>query len=460
MMAAGVPLRKPVAGIAMGLISEGKKFSVLSDILGDEDHIGDMDFKVAGTQDGITALQMDIKVEGLTWDIMSKALEQAKAGRLHILKEMSKVIATANSDVSAHAPRYVQYKIPVSKIRDIIGPGGQTIKNITATAGVKIDVDDSGMINISAKSKTNAEKALAIIHELMKGVEVGHIYNGVVKKIMDFGMFVECLPGTEGLVPSAEINENTDTNYSEGQLVKVKAAGFDKRVAAFLAGGTLSVLSAQETPANADGAETPAVASGTTDASPASETDTPAVASLPLKQIPLLLRLRTARMPALHLFRALEIYLKKILKYVWTLVFKSYLQRTKFDNDNRSDRDRMGDDDDDDDDDDDKYAVEDRVEGMNFYTVQYRAYKMRADLLDIEVAAIAAYAPNAVYRIKADATTDYNAAGVNVSEEKFSGSAYLFGVMGTLYGLRYLQITLGVTYIDAVFEEKNSTGIF
>ena len=230
---AGVPLAKQVAGIAMGLVSDGKKNVVISDILGDEDHIGDMDFKVAGTKDGITALQMDIKVEGLTWDVLKRALGDAKTGRLHILKKMSEILEAPREDVSVYAPRFVQYKIPVSKIKIIIGPGGQTIRSISSSSNTKVDVSDTGMINISAVNKEDAEKALTMIRELVKDVEVGNTYEGAIKKITDFGMFVECLPGIEGLVHISEVRDEKIDNlsdfFTEGQIVKVKASGYDHR---------------------------------------------------------------------------------------------------------------------------------------------------------------------------------------------------------------------------------------
>lgn len=233
MMDAGVPVATPVAGVAMGLVTDGNKTVILTDILGDEDHVGDMDFKVVGTADGITALQMDIKIDGLSMDTIRKALDQAKDGRLHILEEMNKAIENARDTIASNAPRFIQYKISPSKIRDIIGPGGKIIKSIQAETGAKLEVDDSGIINISSSDQKSAEKALALIREITQEVEIGTIYDGTVKKIVDFGAFVEILPNTQGLVHISEISDdhikNVEEVLSEGQVVPVKAIGFDKR---------------------------------------------------------------------------------------------------------------------------------------------------------------------------------------------------------------------------------------
>jgi len=233
MMDAGIPVASPMAGVAMGMVSEGKNAAILTDILGDEDHIGDMDFKVVGTEEGITALQMDIKIDGLSLDLVAKALAQAKEGRLHVLKEMAKAIDGARENVSSNAPRFIQCKINPAKIREIIGPGGKVIKGIQAETGAKLDIDDSGMVYISSNDLESAERALALIRELTQEVEIGAIYEGEIKKIVDFGAFVEILPGTQGLVHVSEISdervENVSDVLSEGQVVKVKAVGLDKR---------------------------------------------------------------------------------------------------------------------------------------------------------------------------------------------------------------------------------------
>lgn len=233
MMDAGVPISDPVAGVAMGLVQEGKKTAILTDILGDEDHVGDMDFKVVGTSEGITALQMDIKIDGLSTKLMEEALMQAREGRLHILDEMNKAIENARDTVAANAPRFIQYKISPSKIRDIIGPGGKVIKGIQAETGAKLEVDDSGVINISSADQKSAEKALALIREITQEVEIGTVYEGTVVKLMEFGAFVEVLPNTQGLVHISEISQErvkkVEDVLSEGQVVPVKAIGFDKR---------------------------------------------------------------------------------------------------------------------------------------------------------------------------------------------------------------------------------------
>ena len=233
MMDAGVPMATPVAGVAMGMVSEKGKSAILSDILGDEDHVGDMDFKVVGTSEGITALQMDMKIDGLSMDLIKDALLQAREGRLHILGEMNKAIENSRDTIAANAPRFIQYKISPDKIRDIIGPGGKIIKGIQAETGAKLEVEDSGNINISSADQKSAEKALALIREITQEVEIGTVYEGTVKKLMDFGAFVEILPNTQGLVHISEIAKErvnkVEEVLSEGQVVPVKAIGFDKR---------------------------------------------------------------------------------------------------------------------------------------------------------------------------------------------------------------------------------------
>lgn len=233
MMDAGVPLKAPVAGIAMGLIKEDNKFAVLSDILGDEDHLGDMDFKVAGTSGGITALQMDIKIDGITREIMDKALEQAKEGRLTILESMNAVISTGRTEMSDFAPRYVTIKINPDKIRDVIGKGGATIRSITEQTGAVIDLSDDGTVKIASADNAAAAAAQKIIEELTADVEVGKIYEGKVNKLMDFGAFVTVLPGKDGLVHISQISEerveNVSDKLTEGEVVKVKVLEIDKQ---------------------------------------------------------------------------------------------------------------------------------------------------------------------------------------------------------------------------------------
>jgi polyribonucleotide nucleotidyltransferase len=233
MMDAGVPTAAPVAGIAMGLIKEGDEFAVLSDILGDEDHLGDMDFKVAGSKDGITALQMDIKIEGITKEIMEIALEQAKGGRMFILDAMNAVIDKPREVMSEHAPRYVTIKINPDKIRDVIGKGGATIRSITEETGCSVDINDDGIVKIASNDSAAAEKARGMIERLTADVEVGKIYEGRVAKLMDFGAFVNILPGKDGLVHVSQISEErvekVSDELSEGQVVKVKVLEIDKQ---------------------------------------------------------------------------------------------------------------------------------------------------------------------------------------------------------------------------------------
>ena len=233
MMDAGVPLKAPVAGVAMGLIKESDKFAVLTDILGDEDHLGDMDFKVAGTDYGITALQMDIKIEGITRQIMEIALEQAKEGRLHILGEMNKVIDKPREAMSEYAPRYLTMKINPDKIRDVIGKGGATIRSITEETGASIDLSDDGTVKIASVDNAAGQEALRRIEQLTADVEVGKIYEGRVNKLMDFGAFVNVLPGKDGLVHISQISEErvekVSDKLNEGDIVKVKVLEIDKQ---------------------------------------------------------------------------------------------------------------------------------------------------------------------------------------------------------------------------------------
>ena len=233
MMDAGVSLPKPVAGIAMGLIKEGKDFSVLSDILGDEDHLGDMDFKVAGTDAGITSLQMDIKITSITKEIMEIALEQAKDGRLHILKEMSKAISTSRTNLAETAPKIYTMSVAVEKIRDIIGSGGKVIREICEVSGAKVDIDDDGSVTLSASDGNAIEKAKKMIHDIVAEPELGVIYKGKVVKTVDFGAFVNFLGARDGLVHISELqNERTEKTTDickEGDEVQVKVIGFDDR---------------------------------------------------------------------------------------------------------------------------------------------------------------------------------------------------------------------------------------
>ncbi len=233
MMDAGVPITRPVSGIAMGLILEGKDFAVLSDILGDEDHLGDMDFKVAGTSEGITTMQMDIKIAGITEEIFTKALHQAKEGRTHILAEMAKALGETRTELSAHAPRIETMQIDKAKIRDIIGTGGKVIREIVATTGAKVDIDDEGLIKISSSDPSQIEAARKWISGIVEEAEVGKIYDGKVVNMVDFGAFVNFMGGKDGLVHVSEIAndrvEKVSDVLSEGQEVKVKVLEIDQR---------------------------------------------------------------------------------------------------------------------------------------------------------------------------------------------------------------------------------------
>ena len=233
LMDAGVGIEAPVAGIAMGLIKENDKFVVLSDIMGDEDHLGDMDFKVAGTEKGVNALQMDIKIDGITREIMEVALVQAREGRLHILEKMNAVISIPRDEMSEYAPRITTIKINPDKIRDVIGKGGTTIRSITEETGATIDIEDDGTVKIASVDKVQGDEALKRIEQLTADVEVGKIYEGRVAKLMDFGAFVNILPGKDGLVHISQICEerveNVSDKLSEGELVKVKVLEVDKQ---------------------------------------------------------------------------------------------------------------------------------------------------------------------------------------------------------------------------------------
>ena len=233
LMDAGVPIKRPVSGIAMGLILEGKDFAVLSDILGDEDHLGDMDFKVAGTSEGITSLQMDIKIAGITEEIMKVALAQANEGRAHILVEMAKALDSTRSELSAHAPRIETMQVPKDKIRDVIGTGGKVIREIVATTGAKVDIDDDGTVKISSSDTAQIEAAMNWIKGIVEEAEVGKIYNGKVVNIVDFGAFVNFMGGKDGLVHVSEMKKERVASpkdvVTEGQDVKVKVLEIDPR---------------------------------------------------------------------------------------------------------------------------------------------------------------------------------------------------------------------------------------
>jgi polyribonucleotide nucleotidyltransferase len=233
LMDAGVPLKSAVAGVAMGLVMDEKsgRYAVLSDIAGAEDHYGDMDFKVAGTAEGITALQMDIKVTGITTDIMRKALEQARQGRLFILEKMREALSAPRGNISAYAPRIVTIKIPVDKIRDVIGPGGKMIRSIIDRTGVKIDVEDDGRVNVASVDEVSAQKAIAIIQELTATPELNKSYMGKVQRITEFGAFVEIMPGVDGLLHVSEIAhyrvKDVRDELKEGEQVMVKVINID-----------------------------------------------------------------------------------------------------------------------------------------------------------------------------------------------------------------------------------------
>jgi polyribonucleotide nucleotidyltransferase len=226
LMDGGVPITSPVSGIAMGLVKEKDQVAILSDILGDEDHTGDMDFKVAGTKDGITALQMDIKIHELSKDIMGKALEQAREGRIYILDKMIEALKAPRQEISPYAPKIVHIKINPDKIREVIGPGGKIIRGIQSETDTKIEIDDNGLVKIAAFSQHDADAALELVKEIIVEPEVGEIYEGTVVRIMDFGAFVQILPGTDGLVHISQlaphrVNKVSDV-VKEGDRIKVK----------------------------------------------------------------------------------------------------------------------------------------------------------------------------------------------------------------------------------------------
>jgi polyribonucleotide nucleotidyltransferase len=231
LMDAGVPIKSPVAGVAMGLVKEGDKFAVLTDIAGEEDHYGDMDFKVAGTREGITALQMDIKIGGITSEIMAKALEQARVGRLYILDKMAEALGAPRPNISTYAPRILTIKVPVDKIRDIIGPGGKMIRSIVERTGCKIDVEDDGRVSIASVDESAARKAIAIIEELTATAELNKTYLGKVVRVVDFGAFVEILPGTDGLLHVSEMAhhrvQEVRSEVKEGDQILVKVVNID-----------------------------------------------------------------------------------------------------------------------------------------------------------------------------------------------------------------------------------------
>ena len=233
LMDAGVPLRAPVAGIAMGLVKEDEGYAVLTDILGDEDHLGDMDFKVAGSSDGVTALQMDIKIQGITEEIMRVALAQAQEARLHILGEMNKVIDSARDEVADTAPRTYSFRIDPDKIREVIGKGGATIRSICETSGATVDLDDDGLVRVYAETKEKAQKAISMIEAITAEAEIGGVYKGKVERIVDFGAFVNILPGKDGLVHISQISEERIENVEDymkvGDVVKVKVLDVDAR---------------------------------------------------------------------------------------------------------------------------------------------------------------------------------------------------------------------------------------
>ena len=226
LMDAGVPVKAPVAGVAMGLIKEGERFAVLTDIMGDEDFIGDMDFKIAGTAEGINALQMDIKIDGITEEIMRIAMDQAKEGRMHVLGEMAKAISEPREEMSEFAPQIISFKINPAKVREVIGKGGSTIRSISEESGAKIDIDDHGVVKVTSSDRAKAMIAKQRIEEITADVEVGAIYEGKVAKIMDFGAFVTILPGRDGLVHISQISnervEKVTDKLTEGDVIKVK----------------------------------------------------------------------------------------------------------------------------------------------------------------------------------------------------------------------------------------------
>jgi polyribonucleotide nucleotidyltransferase len=272
LMDAGVPLKAPVAGVAMGLVKEGEQYAILTDIAGAEDHYGDMDFKVAGTKDGITALQMDIKVAGITSQIMREALAQAKRGRLHILGKMEEVITSGREKISDFAPRFYTVQIPVDKIRDLIGPGGKMIRSIVEQTGVKIDVEDSGLVKVASSDQASAAKALQIIGDLTATAEVGKTYLGKVTRLADFGAFVEIIPGTDGLLHISEVAEHRIADVrdelKEGDQVLVKVLAVEGNRIRLSRKAILKEQRAKMTPGGGDGAA-PVESAGEREAVPA-----------------------------------------------------------------------------------------------------------------------------------------------------------------------------------------------
>jgi polyribonucleotide nucleotidyltransferase len=233
LMDAGVPIKSQVAGVAMGLVKEGDDYAVLTDILGDEDHLGDMDFKVAGTDEGVTALQMDIKIQGITREIMDKALDQARDARLHILGEMNKVISAPREEMSEWAPSIIAFKIDPEKIRDVIGKGGSVIRTMTEETGATIDIEQDGTVRIASVDGASGKEAQRRIELITADVEVGRVYEGKVVRLMDFGAFVSILPGKDGLVHISQISnervEKVSDKLSEGDVVKVKVLEVDRQ---------------------------------------------------------------------------------------------------------------------------------------------------------------------------------------------------------------------------------------
>ena len=233
LMDAGVPIKEPVAGIAMGLIKEGDRVLILSDILGLEDHLGDMDFKVTGTRDGVTALQMDIKIEGITTHLMREALDQARVGRLHVLGKMQESLSSPRDSLAPYAPRIFTLQIKPDKIRDVIGPGGKVIRGIIAECGVKVNVDDSGQVTIAAVDEASVNQAIDMINRLTEEVEVGKTYLGTVRKIVDFGAFVEILPNVDGLVHISQLAhhrvKSVTDELAEGEEILVKVLEVDRQ---------------------------------------------------------------------------------------------------------------------------------------------------------------------------------------------------------------------------------------
>ena len=264
LMDAGVPLKRPTAGIAMGLILEDKRFAVLSDILGDEDHLGDMDFKVAGTENGVTSLQMDIKIAGITEEIMKVALGQAKDGRIHILAEMAKALTQARAELGEFAPRIEMFNIPTDKIREVIGTGGKVIREIVEKTGAKINIEDDGSVKVASANADSIKAAIAWIKSIASEPEVGTIYDGTVVKVMDFGAFVNFFGAKDGLVHISQLAPNRVQNVKdvvkEGDKVKVKLLGFDERGKTRLSMKVVDQTTGEDLEAKAKGEQPQAVA--------------------------------------------------------------------------------------------------------------------------------------------------------------------------------------------------------